>query len=373
MVWFHGGGYTIGSANNRLYSSAPIPRHGAVLVAVNNRLGLMGLMAHPLLSQESAHGVSGNYMLLDMIASLKWVKQNIAAFGGDPDNVTIFGESGGGGKVACLMASPLAKGLFHRAICESGTAVGASFMGGIPLIELEKRGVMFFERLGVAKEKDPLKAARAIPWPRLLEVERTFAKGEGEQRMMFTLWDVAVDGWSMPDSPTNLFKEGKHNAVPLIVGANKAELKEGGMILMPWIIPAYVTQMTYNTKAGARSYAYIFDRVPEGWKKIGMKAGHGLELHYVFGLSTEKDWTNVMPGPALLPPELNASDKYVREAMMQMWVQFARTGNPSVKGLIDWPAYQSTTDRYMYISDPLSIKKGFSKLVTKEDLKKSTI
>jgi len=372
MVWLHGGGYFSGCGNNQLYSSIPLPQHGVVLVSTNHRLGLIGLMAHPLLSKESANGVSGNYLFLDMLASLKWVQKNIGAFGGDPKNVTIFGESGGGGKVACLIASPLAKGLFHRAICESGTAVAAPFFGGVQLKELENRGEKVFAKLGVDKEKDPLKAARAVSWQKLLEVEQTFAKDSGTTRMPFSLWDAALDGWFLADSPTNVFKAGKHNAVPLITGANLGELKEG-MIVMPWIIPAYVTQLTDNTRAGSKGYAYIFDRVPEGWKKAGMNSAHGMELNYVFGLSKVSDWENVFPGVTNPDPELSAADKNVREAMMKMWAQFAKTGNPNVKGMINWPAYQSEKDQYLYINEPLEVKSGFSKLVSKEDLEKRVL
>jgi para-nitrobenzyl esterase len=368
MVWFHGGGYFTGSANNRLYSSIPLPQHGVVLVTTNHRLGVMGLMAHPLLSGESPDRVSGNYMVLDMIASLKWVKKNIAAFGGDPNNVTIFGESGGGGKVACLMASPLAKSLFHRAICESGTAVGEPFFGGLPLEELEKRGERLFERLGVNKEKNPLKAARAVPWQKVLEIEQTFAIGAKPTGMPFTLWDAAIDGWCFPDVPTNIFKAGKHNAVPLITGANLGELSEG-MVVMPWIIPAYVTQLTYNSRAGSKGYAYIFDHVPAGWKKTGMKSTHGMEVNYVFGLPKE-EWTTVFPGARLPDPEWGEADEKVGETIMRLWAQFARTGNPGIKGLIDWPAYDESGDKYLYIAEPLRVKYGFSRLVTKEDIAK---
>ncbi|GAJ11312.1 unnamed protein product, partial [marine sediment metagenome] len=170
MVWMHGGGYQLGSASDPLGNTPRLPQHGVVLVNVNMRLNAIGLLSHPLLSRESPKGVSGNYMLWDMLAALQWVQKNIAAFGGDPENVTIFGESGGGAKVANLMASPLAKGLFHRAICESGTSVGL-FMPGKPLKELEAMGERFFARLGVDKEKDPLAAARALPWERVVEAD----------------------------------------------------------------------------------------------------------------------------------------------------------------------------------------------------------
>jgi len=120
MVYLHGGGYTMGTGNEPLVNGPLLPQNGVVLVSVNMRLNAIGLLAHPLLSRESPNGVSGNYMFLDMIAALKWVQRNIAGFGGNPKNVTIFGQSGGGFKVGCLVASPLAKGLFQRAICQSG-------------------------------------------------------------------------------------------------------------------------------------------------------------------------------------------------------------------------------------------------------------
>ena len=129
MVWMHGGGYQLDNANDPLTNAPRLPQYDVVVVNVNMRLNAIGLLAHPLLSKESPKGVSGNYMFLDMIAALQWVQKNIAAFGGDPKNVTIFGESGGGAKVSNLMASPLAKGLFHRAICESGTSVGILIVG----------------------------------------------------------------------------------------------------------------------------------------------------------------------------------------------------------------------------------------------------
>ena len=166
MVWMHGGGFYCGSGNEPYYNGLSLPSKGVVLVNVNMRLGPLGCLAHPLLSRESAKGVSGNYLFLDMIAALRWVQKNIAAFGGDPGNVTIFGESGGSAKVVNLMASPLAKGLFHRAIGESGGGRGT------PLKEMEARGERVFARLGVDKEKDPLSAARALPGRRSLKPPR---------------------------------------------------------------------------------------------------------------------------------------------------------------------------------------------------------
>ena len=140
MVWFHGGGLTTGWGNTDTYNSTPLPLKGVVLVSVTHRLGPMGYMAHPALSKESKHGASGNYGSLDTIAALEWVQKNIASFGGDPDLVTIFGVSGGGQKTFFLMASPLAKGLFHRAIVMSGG------VGGTPLEETDGRVRLWLNR-----------------------------------------------------------------------------------------------------------------------------------------------------------------------------------------------------------------------------------
>jgi len=370
MVWMHGGGYQLGSASDPLTNAPRLPQYGIVLVNVNMRLNTIGLLAHPLLSEESPKGVSGNYMFWDMLAALHWVQKNIAAFGGDPKNVTIFGESGGGVKVANLMASPLAKGLFHRAICESGTSVRA-FSTGKPLKELEAMGKNFFAKLDVNKEKDPLAAARALPWEKIIETDNTLTR---ELAMLEPegLWEAGVDGWFLPDTPSNIFKAGKQNAAPLIVCANLGEVTGPGVLVFPFLIPGYVDMLSSVSQAGQKGYAAIFDHVPAGWKLEGCISTHAMELGYVFG-----DWDNTAGNWPILyflasqsgaispDPELGEADRKVSEAMMAMWTQFAKTGNPSVKGLVDWPAWEPDTDPYLYIADPLQVKSGFSKIVSK--------
>jgi len=370
MVWMHGGGYQLGSASDPLTNAPRLPQYGIVLVNVNMRLNTIGLLAHPLLSEESPKGVSGNYMFWDMLAALHWVQKNIAAFGGDPKNVTIFGESGGGVKVANLMASPLAKGLFHRAICESGTSIRA-FSTGKPLKELEAMGEKFFAKLGVDKEKDPLAAARALPWEKIIETDNTLTR---ELAMLEPegLWEAGVDGWFLPDTPSNIFKAGKQNAAPLIVCANLGEVTGPGVLVFPFLIPGYVDMLSSVSQAGQKGYAAIFDHVPAGWKLEGCISTHAMELGYVFG-----DWDNTAGNWPILyflasqsgaispDPELGEADRKVSEVMMAMWTQFAKTGNPSVKGLVDWPAWEPDTDPYLYIADPLQVKSGFSKIVSK--------
>ena len=362
MVWMHGGGYVAGHGNETLFNALPLPQHGVVLVTVNMRLGVLGLMAHPLLSQESPNDVSGNYMCLDMIAALQWVQKNIAAFGGDPDNVTIFGESGGSRKVIALIASPLAEGLFHKAIGESGVIWGTPHSNLLPLKDIEAIGEELFARLGVDKEADPLAAARALSWEKIIEVDSVMAQEAGKD---WGNWDITVDGWFMPDMPANIFQAGEQNAVPFIVGGNLGEITGPGTILMPEIIPTSVEMFSGASKAGVEAYAYIFDQVPSKWRQEGCIASHAMELPYVFGaVDIVMEWASAMGLAGAKSPDagLTEADRRVSEAMMSMWTQFAKTGNPSVEGLVTWPAYEATTDQYLYITDPLEVRSGFSQI-----------
>ncbi len=374
MVYMHGGGFTGGNGNEILFSSARLARRGVVLVIVNMRLEALGLLCHPLLSKESPQGVSGNYMFLDMIAALQWVQKNIAAFGGDPGNVTIFGESGGGAKVAVLMASPLAKGLFHKAILESAWNPPAGAMTGPTLKQMEAVGEKLFARLGVTKEADPLKAARALPARQIVEANFALCRDEG---VMIGIWDEVVDGWLLPDSALNILRSGDYNPVPFIVGGNLGEITDPrSFLLLPNMIPIYLEMFLGAAKTGAKAYAYIFNRVPEGRQKAGTPAApHATELPYVFGDydNTSGWWQrpmpprptgNTPPPPPVIPPdpELDEIDRKVSEKMMAMWAQFARTGDPSVKDLIYWPPWDRATDRYLYIDEPLAVKPGFSRI-----------
>jgi len=362
MVWLHGGGYTVGSGSSQLFNLPRLPQNGVVLVTINMRLGAMGLLAHPLLSKESPKGISGNYLFFDMIAALEWIQRNIAAFGGDSKNVTIFGESGGGAKVHCLMASPLAKGLFQKGIFESGAAAG--FSPGKDMKNLEAKGEKLFAKLGVDKDADPLKAARALPSTKILEIEARLSK-----ELKDDLWDSAIDQVFLKDLPANIFREGKQNPMPVITSANLGELTGPGMILMPFIIPDYVNILGGVNKSGHEGYACIFDHVPSKWKQEGCVSFHALELGYIFGNWDRSSlwWPNAHflakpSGAKSLDPGLTDVDRKVSENMMAMWAQFARTGNPNVEGMIAWPAYESAADQYLYKAEPLQMKSGFSKV-----------
>ena len=366
MVWMHGGAYSIDTAANPSYNNFQLPQHGVVQVNVNTRLGVMGLLAHPLLSNESPKGVSGNYMFLDMIAALKWVQKNIATFGGDPNNVTAWGYSGGSAKVISLMASPLSKGLVHKAICESGTPTTDIFMPR-PMKETEALGEKLFAKLGVDKEADPLAAARALPWEKIIEADSALAAEMGSPYAMWGYWDMSFDGWFMSDSPLNIFQAGKQNAVPFIMGGNLGEITGPGMIVLPGIIPDYVKMLPSASKVGVKSYAYIFDQVPSKWRQEGCISTHAMETAYVFGnVDVPREWALIYAGLASFSgaksedPGVTDVDRKVSEEMMSMWTQFAKTGDPNSIGLITWPAYEASNDQYLYIADPLQVKSGFS-------------
>ena len=236
MVWIHGGGFTRGTGTSTSYDGENFARKGVVLVTINYRLGIFGFLAHPALTAESSHHASGNYALLDQIAALEWVKKNIAAFGGDPRNVTIFGESAGSWAVNCLMASPLAKGLFQRAIGESG----GQFSPMKSLADAEKAGRQFAASLGVSADADALKALRAKPAEELLKASDTPTASPD------------VDGWVLPEEINTIFAAGKQNDVPLIVGSNADE----GTTLAPQLAQTTATvfgsriQQLYGNSAG---------------------------------------------------------------------------------------------------------------------------
>jgi para-nitrobenzyl esterase len=233
-------------------------------------------------------------------------------------------------------------------------------------------GERFFTRLGVDKEADPLRAARALPAKKILEAQASLNK-----ELNSGLWDAAIDQQFLLDFPEKVFSAGKQNPVSLLTNANFGELTGPGGTLMPAVVPVYIEMLKGVNKIGQKGYASVFDQVPGKWKQDGCVSFHGLDLGYLFGyMSTEKPIPDIYgllniagsrpAGAKSMDPGFTDVDKKVSEAMMTMFAQFARTGNPSVKGLVDWPAYNSATDQYLYISDPLQAKSGFSKVAQKK-------
>jgi para-nitrobenzyl esterase len=301
-------------------------------------------MAHPDLTAESPNNSSGNYGQLDLIAALQWVQRNIAAFGGDPNNVTIWGHSGGGAKTNFLLASPLTKGLFHRAICEAGFSTA-----GRSLAIAEWYGGNLATKLSVTT----IEEMRALPWKDIVDAAYTPPYTYSSQ---FT-----VDGWSLPDTIGNIFAAGDNHDVPYMVGMGGAEIGSTtpriGQLLQ-----------IMSEKQKSPIYTYVFTHVPINWAEAGVYAYHGLEVSYQYGVV---DTAVRIYGTSLLPydpdvpadPGINENDYWLQDAVMTMWTQFAKKGNPSVKSLgIKWPKYDSR-DRFLDIGVPPLVSTGFSTLV----------
>jgi para-nitrobenzyl esterase len=358
MVWLHGGGLDSGNPNVSTYNLPYLPQHGVVVVNAGHRLGAMGLLAHPELVAESPDHSSGQYEVLDIIAALQWIQRNIAAFGGDPGRVTVFGQSGGGQKVVWLLASPLAKGLFQRAIVEAGT--GPAFTGTNPDIYTKERAQTQGQRLAAQVGATNIAQLRSKPWQEIIKVmpiptipERAPA-GTFQAASLFKM-HRSVDGWVLPEEPYNMFKQGIRNDVPVLVGGGESEtpLFQG---LTSWA-PALA-------KSKSPVYIYRFTHVPSNWKKAGMAAYHGLEINYHFGdlFMIAHDYGAMWVAPPSLPPDpgIDENDQTVAENTMRMWAQFAATGDPSVQGLVKWPAFRPNPgeDFYVNIDVKPEIKSG---------------
>jgi len=369
MVWFHGGGNFAGATSDPIFDGESLARYGVVLVTAQYRLGVFGFFAHPDLTRESPHHVSGNYGLLDQIAALEWVRDNIANFGGDPGNVTIFGESAGSLDVNVLMTSPLSRGLFERVIGQSGPVVAPP-----PLAEMEKKGEDLSRRL-IAASDPALKSLRALS-----SAELHKAGGQGLAFLGPTL-GVVVDGWVFPESPMAVFAAGKEHRVGLLLGSNARELQrpffpmsgslvdaikeqygplanralalyglDGGQepapdplfgtVLAQWATDSQfrcgtVAEMVWHTATGNPGYQFEFGRAAPGREDAG--ASHGSEVAYVFGNLDR----------VANPPKYDATDRQVSAAMQKYWTNFAKSGDPNGEGLPQWPKFDPAARSYV--------------------------
>lgn len=316
MVWIYGGAFTEGSSAIAVYDGTELAKKGVVVVTINYRVGPLGFLAHPELTKESPRGSSGNYGLLDQIAALTWVQKNIAGFGGDPKQVTIFGQSAGAISVADLMRSPLAKGLFARAIALSGpglfgrTALG----GGATLRDREAAGVTFAEALGAPS----LAALRALP-------ASAFVPGAAPGGATIPSGPV-VDGWVLPaDAPGE--------QVPLIVGFVADDLGLGGTTPEEKAAARQRARVSMHLwaadqlNASKRIYTYFFDRAIPWPAHPEFGAFHSGEIPYVFQTlgRLNRPWEPV--------------DRRVADTVSSYFTNFAKKGDPNGSGLAPWPAY----------------------------------
>jgi len=376
MVWIYGGGFSFGSTSAPVHNGEHLARKGIVVVSVAYRVGQIGFLAHPELSAESPNGVSGNYGLLDQIAGLQWVKNNISAFGGDPGNVTIFGESAGGISVSMLCASPLAKGLFHKAISQSGGSFGPVRSTVYPgenmktLAQAEQDGIEYLKKFN----------ASSIEELRKVEAEKLIPQG-------WTLpggWPI-VDGYVIPGDQYELYEAGQYNDVPALIGYNSDEglsfpagrtpeefiasvnsrfgpfadtllkaypVGESGIprsarnlmrdAAFGWHTWSWARLQSRTGKSAV--YLYYFDLHPEYPDDSPMAdhgTPHGVDVAYVF--------MHIDPSN----PGASESDIEASEMMATYWTNFAKHGDPNGEGLPHWPAFSESNPVAMYLDrDP---------------------
>ena len=374
LVWIHGGALTTGSSSESVYDGAALARRGLVIVSINYRLGVLGYLAHPELSAESSQGISGNYGLLDQIAALKWVKNNIAAFGGDAANVTIAGESAGGLSVMYLMTSPAARGLFAKAIAQSAYMISTPELKGSHFGDpsSEAIGVAFAGKLGGSN----LAALRAMSPADLIN-----AAGPAGFLAFGT-----IDGRILPRQLVEVFDRGEQAKVPILAGFNSGEIRslrflappkppdattyiskireryadladaylqlypatdlaESSLAVARDAIYGWTTErlVRKQTQLGMPSYLYFFDHGYAAAEEAGLHAFHASEIPFVFGTAdrTPSFW-----------PKVSAEPEQVRlsDMMINYWAAFARAGNMQVATMPRWDAY-GTERAYMHFAD----------------------
>jgi para-nitrobenzyl esterase len=377
IVWIHGGSLRIGNPASPIYSGRHLAQHGVVVVSIAYRLGILGFLAHPELSDESPQHVSGNYGLLDQVAALQWVKANIAAFGGDPANVTIFGESAGALSVMDLMASPQAHGLFAKAIAES------AYMVANPDLHDSRYGLPSAETLGLATAK----ALKAQSLADLRAMDAVSLVNEAAGAGFIPL--PTVDGWLLPDQLVEIFDRGAQAHVPLLVGSNAGELRSLRSLLPP--IPKtsadYETEVKNRfrdlsdaylklypsddvpgsvlaasrdglyswtsqrlaqkqTAVGQRAYLYFFAHAYASERGSDLEAFHASEIPFVFGLIGSGE---ALPVNWPAPPDTPA-ERALSKAMLDYWTSFARTGVPSSDSAAPWKPF-GEGESYMEFRD----------------------
>lgn len=372
MVWIHGGGLTRASGADARFHGANLAKKGVVLVTVNYRLGPLGYLAHPELTREEPKGVSGNYGVLDQIAALQWVQQNIAQFGGDSSNVTIFGQSAGSWSVQTLMATPLAKQLFHRAIGHSGGLFGEQRRLDRSDGENQsahEMGQDFLQACGV----ETIAEARALPADTIVKVHA------GKGRAFSTR--PIVDGWVLPDTIQQIFTSGRQSDVPLILGSTANEMSSltspsglpnttaslqeritrqfpkgswkdfanayGGdtdetarkaylAMLRDTAFSSQMRKWVRTTQAvSSQAYLYYFNVAPPIDNSDYLGAYHSSDVPYAF---------------QNIGPSFGEAHTAVADAMSDYWVNFATTGDPNGAGLVKWQPYDLATEPYMDLS-----------------------
>lgn len=367
-VYIYGGGNTEGSGAVPVYDGGGLAKKGVVVVTVNYRLGILGFFTHPDLTKESGVHASGNYALLDLIAALRWVHSNIAAFGGNPDRVTIGGQSAGAANVHSLVASPLAKGLFHGAIAESGSSVGGlGLMGARTLADQEQAGVRFAE----AKGAHSVAELRKLSWKELT------APVQGVPARFGTV----VDGYVQPMPAGEMFAQGKQNDVPTLTGCNKDDIGAPGP--HPTITAEQFQQQARRYGDLTDEFLKLYPAATDEQALVSASESAWDSMRasmYLWAVNRGKTaktkaytyfWEHTMPGPdadrygafhtgevAYVMNTLYMSDRPFTEAdhkiaamMSDYWVNFMRTGDPNGTGLAHWPSVSERPETTFEVGD----------------------
>jgi para-nitrobenzyl esterase len=396
LVWIYGGGFGAGATSERNYSGENLARKGVVLVSIAYRVGQLGFFAHPELTAESPNHASGNYGLMDMIAGLQWIQKNIAAFGGDPGKVTIFGESAGGIAVSILCASPLAKGLFHGAISQSGGSFGPPRPTTFPgenlkrLADAERSGLEFARNVGVSSlaelrklAPEQLSAGRGGGAPGSRDggapgVRSGSARGGRGGGMS---WPI-IDGYVIPDDQYKLYEAGKFNDTPILVGYNS---DEGASFSPPKTSEDYIAGVKSRYGPYAES---LLNAYPAGsgtppktardlardaafgwhtwiWARLQSKMGKSRVFYYYFdqhpdypadspqadrGSPHGQDVAYVFGHLNASSPRTTETDLTISETMMTYWTNFAKYGHPNGNGVPEWPAFSDSNPVVMYFA-----------------------
>lgn len=382
IVFFHGGSNAVGYGQVRPLGPE-FSRFGVLVVSANYRLGPFGFLALPALTAESRHHSSGNYGLLDQIQALQWVRQNISKFGGDPGRVTVMGQSAGAADICLLMASPLAAGLFQRAIMESGecqstfnedirTSIAYNSISGTG----ESVGQRLERDLGVGNGPDTLQKLRSVAAKKLFQVSTQ------DPEVHF---DAIVDGWIVPEQPARIFAQGREMHIPVLVGSNADEAtvfpdqgnpktvgeykealrndtgKYAGeefrtypaqtdadvpsaylRVQDDWFAYGAYSMAQVMTRTGQAAYLYCFTYADAG-KRASLGAHHGEELDLLSN-SFPSDW------------EHEDDEKKLGDAMREYWTQFAKKGNPNAPGLPGWPTYASRPDQCLELGRTIRVQ-----------------